>query len=132
MKTPHTAAGRGCVFAGMARGLTLPELTLTVSVLLTLIGVLFAGSSIYASHANRASCVMAQDQIRKALTADANMRGETLRPGIDYFEKAVQSGVPGMPTACPEGGGSYSATVAAPGGQLEVTCDEHGDDHRRE
>ncbi len=50
-------------------GLTLPELTLTIAVVLGLTGILFAGTSVYASHANRAGCVMVQDQTRKGLMA---------------------------------------------------------------
>ncbi|MFK7911522.1 MAG: hypothetical protein AB8F34_13125 [Akkermansiaceae bacterium] len=132
MKNPHSRTGRGFALAGNARGLTLPELTLTISILLTLVGLLFTGSSIYASHANRSSCVMAQDQIRKAIVANANMKGQTMRPGVDYYAQAVDSGVLDIPITCPESGGNYTATVDRVGGQLKITCADHGDDHRHE
>ena len=130
MKKPHSLVGRRLLFTGNARGLTLPELTLTISIILVLVGILFAGSTIYASHANRSSCVMAQDQIRKILIASANMKGEVFLPGVDYYAKAVESGVLTMPVTCPESGGTYTATVDYIGGELHIRCTDHGDDHR--
>jgi hypothetical protein len=130
MIPPGFLARRRCKFAGNAAGLTLLEVTLTISIILVLIGILFSGSRIYASYAKRTSCVMFQDQIHKALVSDANLRGESFKPGVDYIAVAVISGVLEFPVACPDSGGSYTAIYDESDGELKVTCTDHGDDHR--
>ncbi len=126
MKNLDSFVSRRLVFSGFGRGLTLLELTLTISIILGLIGILFTGSSIYEAHANRSSCIMAQDQMRKAIIASANMRGETLESGVDYF------GTLEIPYYCPESGGIYTAIIDDASGELIITCIDHGDDHRHE
>lgn len=129
MKTHTPIQGKCQVFASNARGLTLPEVTLTLSVILGLIAVLFVGSAIYASQANRSSCVMAQDQILKALTADAHLKGRTLMPGVDYYAKAVQDGVFERELICPETGAPYTVEVDRINGTLKIQCTGCGARH---
>ncbi len=73
---------------------------------------------------------MAQDQIRKALVSHSNMRGQTFKPGVDYYAKAIESGAIELPMTCPESGGAYTAYVETLGGELIITCTDHGDEHR--
>ena len=130
MTTPQPPTGDRLVFTGSASGLTLPELTLTISIILGMIGILLAGSSMYTSQANRSSCVMAQDQLRKALIADANISKREFRPSVDYYAKAIENGTIDEALVCPEGGGVYTATVDEPGGPLKIRCSDFGETHR--
>jgi hypothetical protein len=112
------------------RGLTLLELTFTLFVVLTLVAILFAGTSAYASHAGKASCVITQRQLRMALIADANLTNRSFEPGVDYYAVASARGLIAQSLTCPDGGGGYSAKLDATGQHLIITCHDHEGDHR--
>ena len=122
MKTHIPLKGKCQVFAGNASGLTLPELTLTIFVVIGLIAVLFMGSAIYASQAKRSGCLMAQDQVLKAVIADANLKVRTLVPDVDYYAKAVEDGVLEPQMVCPETGVAYRVEVERINGKLKIIC----------
>lgn len=111
-------------------GLTLPELTLTIAVILGLTGILFAGTSVYASHANRAGCVMIQDQISKGLRSHSHLHQVNFRSGVDYYGEPIMSEVFENEMTCPESGGKFSCRYDSFTQQLIITCIDHGDNHR--
>ena len=55
--------------------MTLLELTVVILVLLSLIGLLFAGSRAWKSGADRTACIMHQSNVQKALRGHANLYG---------------------------------------------------------
>lgn len=126
MNNPHSARGAR-VFEF---GLTLPELTLTISIILGLSSLLIAGTSLYASHADKASCVMAQNQMRKALVSYSNMTNLSLKSGVDYYSEPDYADVFDERLTCPESGGTYSIVLDESGRELVITCNDHGEHHR--
>ncbi|MCP5536330.1 MAG: hypothetical protein H7A51_08875 [Akkermansiaceae bacterium] len=126
MTNPHNVRGAGV----LQSGLTLPELTLTLAVVLALVGLLFTATSLYAAHADKTSCVIAQTQMRKALVSYANISNMSFEPGVDYYTEAVYSGLFDGQLTCPESGGAYSIMLDDRGRDLVITCKDHGDHHR--
>lgn len=56
-----------------ASGMTLLELTVVILVLLSLIGLLFAGSRAWKAAADRSACIMHQSNVQKALRGHVNL-----------------------------------------------------------
>ena len=127
MKTPYNARGTGLLFSG----LTLTELTLTISIVLGLVSILFAGTGMYQSHANRAGCIIAQNQMHKALVSYSQITNQNFEPGVDYYTDVVSSGLFEEQLTCPESGGAYTIFLDESGGGLVITCRDHGDSHRQ-
>lgn len=110
------------------RGFTLVELTFTVLILLSLIGISFAASHAYVKNSQGAGCVINQDKIFKVIVASAHMGKEPLKPGVDYCTGPDAKALFETELTCPEGG-SYSAVLDADGQTLIITCLQHGHTH---
>jgi hypothetical protein len=127
MKTPDNARGAGLLFSG----LTLTELTLTISIVLGLVSILFAGTGMYQSQADRAGCIIAQNQMRKALVSYSNITNLNFEPGVDYYTDVFSAGLFEEQLTCPESGGAYTIFLDESGRGLVITCHDHGDNHRQ-
>ena len=106
-------------------GLTLVEVTVVISILLGLLGlVAFPGVRAYNNGTNRAFCIQNIQAMQKTAHAYANMyqydAGETV-PGLIGTLIGVDGFFPKTPE-CP-GGGSYSFLPIIPGeGQQFMSC----------
>jgi len=127
MKTPNNARETGLLFSG----LTLVELTLTISVVLGLVSILFAGTGLYQSQADRAGCLIAQNHMRKALVSYSHITNQNFEPGVDYYNDAFSAGLFEEQLTCPDSGGAYTIFLDESGGGLVITCQDHGDNHRQ-
>ena len=127
MKNPYNARGTGLLFSG----LTLTELTLTILIVLGLVGILFAGTGMYQSQADRAGCIIAQDQMHKTLVSYSNITNQNFEPGVDYYTDVFSAGLFEEHLTCPESGGAYTIFLNKTGSSLVITCHDHGDNHRQ-
>lgn len=121
------------------RGLTLLELTLTISVLLVLIVLLFISSRAWKRGSDRASCVLTLRNVQMATRSYQNLYGYEYggHPYADggtrniashlyqkgYIERKLYLKAQGI-EGC-DGGGTYncpSSDVFPPAGQLYMKC----------
>lgn len=111
----------------LRKGVTLLELTVVISMILTLISTLFVSATYYRNGATRATCVAQITQIQKAVRSYQNL--EDLQTGeailISDFVgpgKAVQAD-----TACPRDGTTYLFSgVVPPEGVAFAKCHNFG------
>ena len=117
--------------------MTLLELTVVILVLLSLIGLLFAGSRAWKSGADRTACIMHQSNVQKALRGHANLYGSYIGDTItDLPNQLVGYGryVEATPT-CPSGGAytfgpEHGQDVVPPIGTIYMPCSlADSDDH---
>jgi prepilin-type N-terminal cleavage/methylation domain-containing protein len=93
------------------RGMTLLELTIVILVLLSLITLLFIGSSAWKNGSDRVLCIMNLQTVQKGVRSYANMHGHspgTSVPGLESEVIGFGRYVEAMPE-CP-GTGSYTST----------------------
>lgn len=121
------------------RGLTLLELTVVITILLTLISILFVGSRAWKRGSDRAGCVLTLRNVQVAARSYQNMYGYNFggHPYADngtqdiaehlhakgYIEANLYQQTRGM-TPCP-GGGAYSCPfpdIFPQPGQLYMKC----------
>ena len=91
------------------RGMTLLELTVVIAVLLGLVGILFVGARAWKRGTDRATCIINQSNVQKAVRAASNLGG--FNPGQTVSGLEAQVIGPGrfieeLPL-CP-GGGTYT------------------------
>ena len=110
----------------LRRGMTLIEVTLVISILLTLTSVLFIGTIAYKRGTDRAHCIQNIASVQKAVRTYGNMAG--LDPGdtVDGLKSEIigpDKLVPLEP-ACPAGGlYQYAGDQLPAPSQLYLECD---------
>jgi type II secretory pathway pseudopilin PulG len=106
---------------GRQRGTTLIELSVVISVLLLLVGVLFIGVTAWKNGANTAACVVNLASVQKAARGYANMN-LLLTGSAETSVTLASAGFWVTAPTCPAGGTyAYTAVVPAQGVQY-VTC----------
>jgi hypothetical protein len=114
---------------GSSRGFTLIELTVIIVVLLVLTLVIFFSGRAYIEASNRASCLTAQDKLKKSIISYGNLISP-LQQGVEYYDNSNIESSFGVYPVCPETGGGYSATLAPSGEDVIVTCTDRGEIHQ--
>lgn len=111
------------------RGMTLIEVTLVISVLLTLTSVLFMGSIAYKRGSDRAQCIQNIASVQKAVRSYGNLVGKGPGETVTDLKNKVIGGdkmVPFEPT-CPSGGlYNYAGDVLPLTSHLYLDCDLPG------
>jgi prepilin-type N-terminal cleavage/methylation domain-containing protein len=108
------------------RGVTLIELTVVISVILTLLTTLFYGASYYRDSASQATCVSQITQIQKSIRSYQNL--ESLSYGDPILEADIigEDKALGPSPQCPLGGGyTFLDEIPAPGVAF-ATCTNYG------
>jgi type II secretory pathway pseudopilin PulG len=122
-----------------SRGITLLELTVTISVLIVFITIVFIGTRAWKRGGDRAACILAQRNVQMATRAYQNIYGYNYggRPYAEagtqdiarhlfekgYIEKDIYDQASGE-TPCP-GGGSYTCPlpdIFPQSGELYMKC----------
>jgi prepilin-type N-terminal cleavage/methylation domain-containing protein len=108
------------------KGVTLIELTVVISVILTLLSTLFLGASYYRDSASQATCIAQITQMQKAIRSYQNLEN------LPYNHPITESDVVGADKAlgeapqCPLGGG-YTFLNRIPNlGEQFATCTNYG------
>lgn len=109
--------------APLQSGLTLIELTVTVSVITSLTSVLFMSAEYYKSASDRASCITQMHSIQKSVRSYQNLNGLAQGDPLSSTD-LIGTGKP-LPQslACPRADGSYTFLTQVPNtGQSYATC----------
>ena len=103
-------------------GMTLLEITVVITVMMALIGILFLGASAWKSGSDRSNCLVNIRNVQLAARSYQNMYA--INPGAEFATSMIigpNSFVPQLPT-CPASG-SYAFASAFPAtGTLFMTC----------
>ncbi|MFC5049922.1 type II secretion system protein [Rubritalea spongiae] len=108
------------------KGVTLIELTVVISMILTLLSGLFLGASYYRNSSSQAVCIAQITQIQKSIRSYQNLEA------LDYGSRIVETEVIGTDKAigplpqCPLGG-SYTVLDSIPNPGIPFArCDSYG------
>lgn len=111
-------------------GFTLIELTVIISVMLTLIIVLFFTGKGYLEASNRANCLTSQSLLRKSIIAHSLLNNKSIEEDTDYYEHVGVIDMIGRQLTCPQSGGGYTAVGTPSGEDVFITCHDYEIDHR--
>lgn len=106
---------------GNRHGFTLIELTVIIIVVISLIAVFFFSGQAYTKESNRASCLTAQDRIKKNVIS-YGLLFQPLREGVEYYDNNVLQANFGSCPTCPETGGEYSVQWSEEDNDVLITC----------
>ena len=108
------------------RGVTLIELTVVISMILSLISALFVSANYYKEAADKAACITLISQHQKAVRAHQNFKGLANGDSISASDFYGEGKAFEIEPSCPHGGGKYSILGEIPSaGVAFATCAEY-------
>lgn len=116
--SPHTHS--------RTRGATLIELTVVISMLLSLISALFVSAKYYKEAADKSACITQISQFQKAVRAYQNLNSLDPSDSISSSDFYGEGKPFSKEVFCPLGGGKYNILNAIPSsGVAFATCAEY-------
>ncbi len=108
------------------RGATLIELTVVISMILSLISALFVSAKYYKEAADKSSCVTQISHLQKAVRAYQNLNGLATGDSISSSDFYGEGKPYRVAAFCPLGGGKYNILDEIPStGVAFATCLEY-------